>query len=188
MAFAMWDSVPSSCPNRTSINAPMTVFQLKFLISPSLAMRLTCLRAACTKSTGESLRGDRLHSRESQDPRDPAADSGKTLLAGVLSQLGMRKNAPNKKKRARGLGKPRARVAAIEVWVFGGGEQPLKRIVVKLFLVHAFGATPTSSRHLKDTLETPRCRIHGKKYLCFCKKRLLNAYFGGCVDIQGLAF
>ena len=55
----------------------------------------------------ESLRGDRLRSRESQDPRDPAADSGKTLLAGVGSQLGMRKNAPNQKKRARGLGKPR---------------------------------------------------------------------------------
>lgn len=115
----------------------------------------------------ESLRGDRLRSRESQEPRDPAADSGKTLLAGVGSQLGMRHNAPNQKKRARGLGKPRARVAAIEVWVFGGGEQPLKRIVVELFLLHAFGATPTSSRHLKDTLETPQCRIHGKKYLCF---------------------
>jgi len=70
----------------------------------------------------------------------------------------------------------------------GGGEQPLKRIVVKLFLLHAFGATPTSSGHPKDTLETHRCRIHGKKYLCFCEKRLLNAYFGGCVDIQGLAF
>ena len=52
----------------------------------------------------ESLRGDRLRSRESQEPRDPAADSGKTLLAGVCSQLGMRKNAPNKKKRARGWG------------------------------------------------------------------------------------
>ena len=37
-----------------------------------------------------------------------------------------------KKEKGPRLGKPRAQVAAIEVWVFGGGEQPLKRIVFVL--------------------------------------------------------